>query len=426
MTMATIIEMPKLSDTMEEGGIASWLKKEGQEIAEGEALLEIETDKATMEYASPEEGILLKILLPAGKTAALNEPIAVVGLKGESFDLAALLAKRKKAPARAGHEALSRETADKPGSSTPPQEAASTGTGQSNARIKASPLARKIAKDRGLDISSLRGSGPNGRVVMKDVGSAPVGRSGDLSAPRISSDPVPSAPEDQIIPLSMMRKTIAKRLLAGKNEAPHFYLTVSANMEQVLGWRRDLNAAKGVAEGQLPKVSVNDIIIMAVSRALRMHPIVNSSWNGDSIIQHGKIHVCMAVALPTGLVTPALRNVDQLGLRQIAEQTKFFGEKARNGQLTNDDFKDGTFTVSNLGMTGIEEFTAIINPPQACILAVGKTMLQPWVSEKGDIIAQNRMKMTMSCDHRVVDGMVGAKFLETLVGFLESPLMMFS
>ena len=418
--MAIIIDMPKLSDTMEEGGIASWLKKEGEEINEGEALLEIETDKATMEYASPEEGILLKILVAAGKTVALNEPIAIVGTKGESFDLSELLALRKKGSAKApgGAHAGTASQANAP--STAPSLAAEPTASVPNltgSRVKASPLARKIANDRGLDISNIRGSGPNGRIIMKDVGSA---TRSSVAATYIA------AISDQIIPLSMMRKTIAKRLLAGKNDAPHFYLTVSANMEQVITWRRDLNATKGVAEGQFAKVSVNDIIIMAVSRALRLHPIVNSSWNGESILQHGAIHICMAVALPTGLVTPALRNVDQLGVRQIAGQTKQFGEKARAGQLNNDDFKDGTFTVSNLGMTGIEEFTAIINPPQACILAVGKTMLQPWVAEKGDIVAQNRMKMTMSCDHRVVDGMVGAKFLETLVQFLESPLMMFS
>jgi pyruvate dehydrogenase E2 component (dihydrolipoamide acetyltransferase) len=232
--------------------------------------------------------------------------------------------------------------------------------------------------------------------------------------------------EDQVIPLSQMRKTIAKRLLAGKNEAPHFYLTASCNMEQVLHWRQDLNTSKSVQENLEAKVSVNDIIIMAASHALRSHPTVNSSWQGDSILQHGGINIAMAVALPTGLVTPVIRDTDHLGIREIARTAKAFGEKARTGRLTNDDFAGGTFTISNLGMTCVEEFTAIINPPQAAILACGRTVPTPWVSERGELIVQNRMKVTLSCDHRVVDGMVGAKFLETLVSYLEAPLRMFS
>lgn len=421
--MATIIEMPKLSDTMEEGGVASWLKKIGDEIAEGEALLEIETDKATMEYSSPEEGVLLQILVEAGKTVPLNEPIAVVGAKGEIFDLAALVAKRKKVPS-AHNSKPSEEKKPTTSAAAADRQPSSTGGAAEPSRIKASPLARKIASDRGLGLDNIKGSGPNGRIVLKDL--SPISGAGkeQSAALPVANYRTAAAAVDQVVPLSMMRKTIAKRLLAGKNEAPHFYLTVSANMEKVIAWRQELNGAKGPLSESSSKISVNDILIMAVSRALRYHPTVNSSWQGDSILQFGSVHVCMAVALPTGLVTPAIRNADQLGVRQIALHTKALGEKARAGQLTNEDFAGGTFTVSNLGMTGVEEFTAIINPPQACILAVGKTMLQPWVSEAGNIVAQHRMKMTLSCDHRVVDGMVGAKFLETLVQFLESPMMM--
>jgi pyruvate dehydrogenase E2 component (dihydrolipoamide acetyltransferase) len=281
-------------------------------------------------------------------------------------------------------------------------------------RIKASPLAKKMAEGRGLDLRGLMGSGPNGRVVVRDLDSLGARGSRVVSAVKA---------EDKKIPLSMMRKTIAKRLLQGKNEAPHFYLKQSANMGQMMDWREKLN--KDRESQKLPRVSINDMIILAVSRALRKHPTVNSSWQGDSILEHGSIHIAMAVALPTGLVTPVIQNTDQLTLSQIAASAKNFGQKAKEGKLTNDDFAGGTFTISNLGMTGIEEFTAIINPPQAAILAVGKTLLQPWVSDQGGVVAQHRMTLTLSCDHRVIDGMVGAKFMETLVSYLETPILMF-
>lgn len=228
---------------------------------------------------------------------------------------------------------------------------------------------------------------------------------------------------DQTIPVTMMRKTIARRLLAGKNDAPHFYLTVSANMQRMNDWRTHLN--KTSAETGI-KVSVNDLVIMAAARALTQHPGVNSSWQGDTILQYGNVHVAVAVALPTGLVTPVVRHADQLGIRHIAVQSRDLATRAKAGQLGNEDYSGGTFTISNLGMFGIEEFTAIINPPQAAILAVGATIPTPAVDATGKIVVEPRMKMTLSCDHRVVDGAMGAQFLQTLVSYLEDPLLMLS
>jgi pyruvate dehydrogenase E2 component (dihydrolipoamide acetyltransferase) len=229
--------------------------------------------------------------------------------------------------------------------------------------------------------------------------------------------------EDKVIPNSMMRKTIAKRLLAGKNEAPHFYLTVSADMTRMNDWRARLNKD---SDKTGVKVSVNDLVIMAVAKALAKHRDINASWQGESIVEFGNVHVAMAVALPTGLVTPVIRYTDQMSIRDIAKSSRELALKAKDGKLTNDDYTGGTFTISNLGMFGIEEFTAIINPPQAAILAVGATIPTPAVDSKGQVVAQPRMKMTMSCDHRVIDGAMGAQFLQTLVSYLEDPLNMLS
>lgn len=416
---AFIVRMPKLSDTMEEGGIANWLKKEGDKVRDGEPLVEIETDKATLEFAAPESGILLKIVTPKGGGVALDAPICVLGKEGMVFDpswLRASAASPVKAASSAGsHDAQMQTSQDKEEKkvvqvSVPKKSLTISGS----TRVKASPLAKKMAEGRGLDLRGQVGSGPNGRVVVRDLDS--LGARGPRTGSFVKT-------EDKKIPLSMMRKTIAKRLLQGKNEAPHFYLKQSANMSQIMDWREKLNKEREAQK--LPRISVNDMMILAVSRALRKHPTVNSSWGADSILEHGSVHIAMAVALPTGLVTPVIQNADQLTLSQIASQAKDFGQKAKEGKLTNEDFAGGTFTISNLGMTGIEDFTAIINPPQAAILAVGKTLLQPWVNEQGQIIAQHRMTLTLSCDHRVIDGMVGAKFMETLVSYLETPLLMF-
>lgn len=423
--MAAIIEMPKLSDTMEEGAIANWLKKEGDAVKEGDPLCEIETDKATMEYQSPESGTILKIIAQPGKAVALSSPIAVVGKAGETFDLAALMAKG--APSTGGHKEKGASAPS--GSPTPavikvsPTAAPGASPGVPSAtgaeRLRASPLAKKLAGEMGVNLTSVAGSGPAGRIVMRDIEQA----KGQGSGRAGSAATIRSTGEDRVIPVSMMRKTIAKRLLAGKNDAPHFYLTVSANMSEMTKWRARVNEAATEGSG-VAKVSMNDLIIFAVGRALRRHPGVNASWQGDTIVEFGNVHVCMAVALPTGLVTPVIRHADQLGVRQIAEQTRSLAKRAKDGSLGNEDYAGGTFTVSNLGMLGIEEFTAIINPPQAAILAVGAAIAVPAVDSKGQVVVQSRLKMTMSCDHRVVDGAMGAEYLKTLVGFIENPLTM--
>lgn len=419
--MASLITMPKLSDTMEEGGIANWIKKEGEKIEEGDPLVEIETDKATVEYASPFEGTLLKILVPAGKSGKLQAPIAVLGNKGETFDLDKLLKTNGSSGADSHHQTAPsaakevRESKESRSELPIPAPVASS----KDSRVKASPLAKKIASSQGLDLQNIQGSGPNGRIVVRDLNTANL-----KSTPSTQTEPRPAQHSDQKIPLSMMRKTIARRLLSAKNEAPHFYLTISANMEKMLSWKDELNAHKDVAAGKLSKVSMNDLVILATAKALSQHPEVNSSWEGEYILQHGAIHVAFAVALAGGLITPVIFDTDGLGIREIARQSKFLGEKARKGELKPEEYTGGTFTISNLGMTGVEEFTAIINPPQVCILAVGRTQKVPHVNEAGALVAQSRMKMTLSCDHRVVDGMVGARFLETLVSYLENPLMM--
>ncbi len=430
--MARVIEMPKLSDTMEEGGIANWLKKEGDSVKEGEPLVEIETDKATQEYESPAEGVLLKIIAqPGGKAVPLRGPIAVIGEKGEKVDLDALIAKSSpaaKAAAPAAKPAPATNVVDiRPAAASqlaPAPTPAPAPAVNAGGRVRSSPLARKIAAEKGINLSNVHGSGPGGRVVMKDLENAPAG--GAVGAPP-STHVHAAAAESRSVPVSMMRKTIAKRLLAAKNEAPHFYLTVSANMTRANEWRERLNAEAAKAAksgGDVAKVSVNDLVIMAVARSLRLHPMVNASWQGDTILMNGPVHVAMAVALPEGLVTPVIRDTDRLGVREIARQSRDLATRAKDGKLGNNDYMGGTFTISNLGMFGIEEFTAIINPPQACILAVGATQVVPAVDDKGAVVAQARMKMTMSCDHRVVDGASGAQFLKTLVGYLEDPLNM--
>lgn len=425
-----IVRMPKLSDTMEEGGISKWLKAEGEMVKEGEALVEIETDKAALEFSSPESGVLLKILAINGSAIALDAPICVLAKKGTVYnpDWIDSFSPNSQVPKQADSlsglpnskeatEPLKPLKENRLAEKTPNLSAPTVKSySMTNLlRVKASPLARKIAESRGLDLRGKTGTGPNGRVIVRDLEA--------LSQPNGAATQA-KVREDHKVPLSMMRKTIAKRLLQGKNEAPHFYLKQSASMEQMLEWREKLN--KDREAKKLSRISINDMMILAVSRALRDHPGVNASWQGDFIVEYGQINVAMAVALPGGLVTPVIRNADQLSLSEISQCAKDLGLRAKDGKLTNDDYAGGTFTISNLGMTGIEEFTAIINPPQAAILAIGKTMLVPWVKGSGELGVQNRVKLTLSCDHRVIDGMVGALFMETLVKYIETPVLMFS
>ncbi len=421
--MAVVVEMPKLSDTMEEGGIAAWHKKVGEMVEEGDLLLEIETDKATMEYESPEEGILLRIVKEAGSKSALSAPIAVLGEKGEGdkeVDAAlAAFGSGSAAPTSNDQGAAQTQQESEPSRPAPqnasvnaPQSGAAPGSGK---KVKASPLARKLAASKGFDIASIAGSGPNGRVIKRDI----EGYTGSSSASAGMVSTAVASAVDQSLPVNMMRSTIAKRLTSAKNDAPHFYLNRSVNMATLLDWRKDLNASK---REQDPKISVNDLIVMAVAKALRVHPAINVSWQGDHILQKGSVNVAIAVGTDTGLVTPVIPNTDQLGVKQIAVIAGELIDKVKRNEQV--DYTSGTFTISNLGMFGIEEFTAIINPPQGAILAVGAAVPRPWVGKDGTIEVQPRMSMTLSCDHRVIDGVVGAKFLKTLSKFLESPLSM--
>ncbi|MCX6124168.1 MAG: dihydrolipoamide acetyltransferase family protein, partial [Proteobacteria bacterium] len=391
-------------------------------------IAEIETDKATMAFASSAEGFVLKILAQPGKTVALGAPLCVVGAKGESYNLEELIANSfmgtkqadKKSPAS---KAPAQASAASSGSLSQMPAVADKGAESVNfGRLKASPLAKKVAADKGIDLRTVQGSGPSGRVIVRDLEEASSGASAGSASPSVGSGIRTVTPGvDQVVALTMMRKTIAKRLLAGKNDAPHFYLTVSADMSRMNDWRARLNKN---ADKTGVKVSVNDLITKSVAAALVRHPEINASWQGDSIIQYGNVHICMAVELPTGLVTPVIRYADQLSVSDIASTAKNLAGRAKDGKLGNEDYLGGTFTISNLGMFGIEEFTAIINPPQAAILAVGATIQSPWVDPKGGLVVQPRMKMTLSCDHRVIDGVMGAQFLKTLVEIIEEPLLM--
>ncbi|MEY3902843.1 MAG: hypothetical protein RL189_2149 [Pseudomonadota bacterium] len=410
--MATVMEMPKLSDTMKEGAVARWLKKEGEKVTAGHPVVEIETDKATMEFESPASGTLIKIIVGDKQTCELNAPIAVIGKPEENWQEAIdkYAAKKKggaAAPAKAAPAAA-------PATVAAPAATSAAAPTSTLDRLRASPLAKRVAADKGIDLRSVQGSGPNGRIVVRDVENL----SGGTAAVSTPAFAAASAAEMEKVPLSMMRKTIARRLVESTSTAPHFYLTVSINMGPLLAWRKATLAKLSEAE----KFSVNDLIVFLVSRALRKHPNINSSWQNDFIAQYNSVHMGVAVALPAGLVTPVVRHADKLSLIQIAQKGRELIKLARDGKLQPDDYAGGTFTISNLGMSGIEEFTAIINPPQAAILAVGSTVATPVVGEDGDISVEQRMRVTLSCDHRVIDGAQGAEFLKTLKTFFEDPM----
>ena len=411
------IRMPLLSDTMTEGKIVSWNKKIGDFVKSDDVLADVETDKATMEVVGYEEGTLLYIGIEAGHAAKINEIIAIVGKAGT--DVSAYIAAEK-----AGTNAVT-STESKPQTAeaqpqTPnaqPQTAEQNDT--TNGRIKASPLAKKLAADKGIDISQVNGTGDGGRVTKKDIDDY-------KPTPATVANPVgdlaktftASATETYTdIPLTQMRKTIARRLGESKFSAPHFYLTMEINMDNAINGRNQLNELSPV------KISFNDFIIKAVALSLRQHPAVNSSWMGDFIRQNHHINIGSAVATPEGLIVPVIRFADQKTLSQIAGEAKELYAKAKDKKLQPNEFSGNTFTISNLGMMDIEEFTAIINPPDSAILAVGR--IKEIVVKKGDGFAtSNVMKLTLSCDHRTVDGAVGAAFLQTLKKFLENPVAM--
>ena len=425
--------MPKMSDTMTEGVVSKWLKKVGDEIKSGDVMAEIETDKATMELESYQTGTLLYIGVAEGKAAPVDGVLAIIGKAGEDYksllDEASKAApkeetkeetgkdKQQEAAAAAGNgkqpepaTAVAEKKEAAPKITKPVTPAASSS--EDGGRIKASPLAKKLAEEKGIDLTKLKGTGDNGRVVKRDIDWFKPG-SFVAGAPQTF---VGSESFDDI-PVSQMRKTIAKRLSESKFTAPHFYLTMEINMDRMMDARESINAVSAT------KVSFNDIVIKATAAALRQHPKVNSSWQGDTIRMNHHIHIGVAIAVDEGLLVPVVRFADGKTLSQIAGEVKVFSQKAKDKKLQPQDWEGNTFTISNLGMFGIEEFTAIINTPDACILAVGGIKQAPLVVN-GKLRIGNVMKVTLSCDHRVVDGVTGSKFLQTLKGFLENPVVL--
>ena len=415
---ATVIRMPLLSDTMKEGKILAWNKKVGDKVASDDVLAEVETDKATMEVIGYAEGALLYIGVEKDHAAKVNDIIAIVGKPGTNFQVILDAEKAKSSHKEEPAQLLGESKVSQPAAA--PAEMAS-----SDGRIKVSPLARRLAEEKNIPLNQIKGSGDGGRIIKRDVDSfvpqaAPAASAGAVSGaasvlPFVTGASAQEGYQDT--PASQMRKTIARRLTESKFGAPHFYLTIEVNMDQAIKTRQAMNEISPV------KISFNDIIIKAAATALRRHPEVNSSWMGDFIRTYQHIHVGSAVAVDEGLIVPVIRFADQKTLSQIASEAKGLYDKAKNKKLQPQDFSGNTFTISNLGMMGIEEFTAIINPPDACILAVGG-IKETVVVKNGEFKAANIMKLTMSCDHRVVDGAVGARFLQTLKAYIENPATM--
>jgi pyruvate dehydrogenase E2 component (dihydrolipoamide acetyltransferase) len=431
--MSINILMPALSPTMTEGKLAKWHVKEGDAVKSGQVICEIETDKATMEVEAVDEGKIGQIVVPEGTEGVkVNAIIAVLLEEGETdapkvtAAPPAASAPAKPAPA-AAPAAAATAPAPKPAapvSAPAPQAAASPGGG----RIFASPLARRIAAEKGVDLSRIKGSGPNGRIVKADVeaarpGAAPAAAPSAAPAPRAApagAQPVFVAPGDTRVPHTAIRKVIARRMLESKQTVPHFYLTVDLEIDALLAARQAINA---VAEKKGTKVSVNDMVIKACAKALRDHPECNASWTEDEMIQYGAVDISVAVATDRGLITPIVRNADMKGLAQIASEMKDLAGRAKIGKLKLDEFQGGGFTISNLGMFGINSFSAIINPPQAMILAVGMGEERA-VVRKGQVVVRNMMSCTLAVDHRVVDGAMGAQYLQTLRAYVEQPAAM--
>lgn len=416
-SMATIIEMPKLSDTMTEGTLVKWLKKEGDKVAVGDVLAEVETDKATMEMAANDDGILGKIYVAAGSKAVLGAALAVLVEEGEAVPEApaAKAPVKPAAPAAPGTGTASAPAAR--GSASRSAAAAATNGG----RIKASPLAKKLAAEKGVDLRTLTGTGPGGRIVRADVLSAPVGGSAPAGRPMQTIRPV-AGPDDQRIPLTGMRTIIADRLLASKTQIPHFYLNIEVDAAPILALRQEINAGTEKSGGN--KYTVNDFILKAVAAAAAQVPAVNASFDGDAIVQFAAVNVSVAIAVEEGLVTPVLRDAHRKSLLEISTAVKDFAARAKSKKLSPDEFAGGTLTVSNLGAYGIDNFDAIINPPQSAILSIGAARKVPVVNAKGELTVGDRMWVGMSCDHRVIDGAVGATYLAALRKLLENPALM--
>jgi pyruvate dehydrogenase E2 component (dihydrolipoamide acetyltransferase) len=413
-----IINMPRLSDTMEEGTVASWLKQVGDAVEEGNILAEIETDKATMEFESFFSGTLLHIGIQVGETAAVDTLLAIIGPDGT--DVAAILAASAATPKPTASEpaAVAAAVQTEIPVETPAVAAAvatPTPVTTSNGRIMVSPLAKKIAKEKGIDLNLVTGTGESGRIVKRDVEQfSPA--AAVTAAPAQAEVFIPAGQEKkEEIPNSQMRKTIAKRLGASKFSAPHYYLSVEFDMDAAIAFRKQYNSIPDT------KISFNDIVVKAVALALKAHPQVNSQWFDDKMVLNHHVHVGVAVAVEDGLVVPVLKFANEMNLQQIGSQVRDFAGRARSKKLTPQEIDGSTFTVSNLGMFGIDEFTSIINQPNSAILSVGAIVQKPVVKE-GEIVVGNTMKLTLACDHRTVDGATGAQFLQTLKAYIENPI----
>ena len=416
--MAKYIEMPKLADTMTEGTLVKWRVKQGDKVATGDVVAEVETDKATMEMEAFDDGILHKLLVAAGQKVPCGTPIALLIGKNEQppaeGSLPAVVAK----PATVAKAAS--PVASVPATAVAHATGSRAATSASGSRVKASPLARKIAVAYGVNLSALRGTGPGGRIVALDVENAPATPAAAPSVPIVP--PVAAGAGDTVIPLSGMRRIIAERLLSSKTHLPHFYLTIEVDAAPLMKLRAEANAAAETSGGQ--KLTVNDFVLKAVVTAAQKVPQVNASFAGDSIIQYGAVNLSVAVAVEEGLVTPVIRDAQKKSLREISDAVKDLATRARNKKLKPDEFAGGTITVSNLGAYGIDQFCAIINPPQALILAIGAIVKKPVVGPGDTIVVGQRVNITLSADHRVVDGAVGANYLAELKKLLESPALM--
>lgn len=415
--MAKIIGLPKLSPTMEEGTLVRWTKQEGDEVEVDELLAEVETDKATMEFRSFDRGVLLKQLIAEGDSAAPDAPVAIIGKAGEDIsDLLAQLAAPSAAtsapatptaPASPDRQTAVAVPAPEP---EPPRSASPGATG----RILASPLVRRLARERGIELAAIAGSGPRGRIIKRDLEGVSAPAAAPLASLATGRQPA------QVERASATRRTIARRLTESKQSVPHYYLTLDVDAEPMVEARRRINAELA-AEGE--KISLNDLIIKACAVALRRVPEVNVSWIDGDIHRHRVVDISVAVAIPEGLVTPVVRDADRLGLLELSRSVRELAGRAKDKRLSPDEMAGGTFSVSNLGMFGIESFTAVINPPQGAILAVGTLREEPVVKD-GALAPGKRMRMTLSCDHRVIDGAVGARFCAALKRLLEAPTNM--
>ena len=396
------ITMPKLSDTMLEGTLIKWHKKAGDKISVGDVIADVETDKATMEMEAFDDGLITELLIPEGGVVKVGQPIA--NLEG---------GKKSAAKSSAPSAPAASTSAPATPAAAKPKAAAST----DGSRVKASPLAKKIALERGVDLSGVQGTGPGGRIVAADVpATATAVRGTAPAAPRIE---VPFSDADTKTPLSGMRRTIAERLLASKTQIPHFYLTIEIDAAPLAKLRKDLNAAAEAAG--TAKVTVNDFILLAAARAAKQHPKVNAAFAGDSIIEYASVNLSVAIAVEDGLITPVIRDAHNLSLREISGAVKDLAVRARSKKIKPEEYQGGTLTISNLGAFGIDSFYAIVNPPQAAILAVGAIVKKPVVNAQDQIVAGQRMTIALSGDHRVVDGAAGAEFLATIRKSLESP-----